>query len=69
MAAFEASLPFTLDAFQREAIEKLERSAGVLVAAPTSSGKTLVAEYPMWRSLLAPDGMRRAHAETSSNHA
>jgi ATP-dependent RNA helicase HelY len=62
MAAFEASLPFTLDAFQREAIEKLERSAGVLVAAPTSSGKTLVAEYPMWRCLLAPGDLRRPHA-------
>ena len=41
IAAFQASLPFPLDAFQREAIAKLERSAGVLVAAPTSSGKTL----------------------------
>ncbi len=62
LAAFEASLPFLLDAFQREAIEKLERSAGVLVAAPTSSGKTLVAEYPMWRCLLAPPHLRRPHA-------
>ena len=60
--AFEASLPFALDPFQREAIEKLERSRGVLVAAPTSSGKTLVAEYPMWRSLLAPEHLRRHHA-------
>jgi ATP-dependent RNA helicase HelY len=62
MAAFEASLPFALDPFQREAIEKLERSAGVLVAAPTSSGKTLVAEYPMWRCVLAPAELRRPHA-------
>jgi ATP-dependent RNA helicase HelY len=62
IAAFERSLPFALDPFQREAIEKLESSRGVLVAAPTSSGKTLVAEYPMWRCLLAPDGMRRTHA-------
>ena len=60
--AFERSLPFSLDAFQREAIEKLETSRGVLVAAPTSSGKTLVAEYPMWRCLLAPPAMRRPHA-------
>jgi ATP-dependent RNA helicase HelY len=59
LAAFEASLPFALDAFQREAIEKLEQSAGVLVAAPTSSGKTLVAEYPMWRCVLAPEELRR----------
>jgi ATP-dependent RNA helicase HelY len=62
IAAFERSLPFTLDPFQREAIEKLEGARGVLVAAPTSSGKTLVAEYPMWRCLLAPAPMRRAHA-------
>ncbi len=62
ISAFEASLPFALDHFQREAIEKLERSRGVLVAAPTSSGKTLVAEYPMWRCLLAPPELRRAHA-------
>ncbi len=60
--AFERSLPFALDPFQREAIAKLESSRGVLVAAPTSSGKTLVAEYPMWRCLLAPEGMRRPHA-------
>ncbi len=60
--AFEASLPFALDPFQREAIEKLESTRGVLVAAPTSSGKTLVAEYPMWRSLLAPAHLRRPHA-------
>jgi ATP-dependent RNA helicase HelY len=62
IGAFEASLPFALDHFQREAIDKLERSRGVLVAAPTSSGKTLVAEYPMWRCLLAPGELRRAQA-------
>lgn len=62
LAAFEAALPFSLDAFQREAIEKLEQGRGVLVAAPTSSGKTLVAEYPMWRALLAPDELRRSQA-------
>ena len=49
---FEATLPFRLDAFQREAIEKLDRSAGgVLVSAPTSSGKTIVAEYAIFRAL------------------
>ena len=60
--AFEGSLPFSLDPFQREAIDKLERMRGVLVAAPTSSGKTLVAEYPMWRCLLALGELRRPHA-------
>jgi ATP-dependent RNA helicase HelY len=49
---FEAGLPFKLDAFQREAIDKLERGqGGVLVSAPTSSGKTMVAEYAIFRGL------------------
>jgi ATP-dependent RNA helicase HelY len=49
---FEAGLPFELDAFQREAIEKLDRGVGgVLVSAPTSSGKTMVAEYAIFRAL------------------
>jgi ATP-dependent RNA helicase HelY len=49
---FEAGLPFQLDPFQREAIEKLDRGrGGVLVSAPTSSGKTIVAEYAIFRAL------------------
>ena len=49
---FEASLPFDLDAFQREAIDKLDAgTGGVLVSAPTSSGKTIVAEYAIFRAL------------------
>ena len=51
---FEATLPFKLDDFQREAIEKLDRGpGGVLVSAPTSSGKTVVAEYAIFRALHA----------------
>ena len=51
---FEATLPFKLDEFQREAIEKLDRGpGGVLVSAPTSSGKTVVAEYAIFRALRA----------------
>eukprot|EP00177_Eucheuma_denticulatum_P007943 GFKZ01014460.1.p1 GENE.GFKZ01014460.1~~GFKZ01014460.1.p1 ORF type:complete len:1142 (-),score=197.75 GFKZ01014460.1:107-3121(-) len=37
--------PFTLDAFQSESIKCLERNESVLVAAHTSAGKTVVAEY------------------------
>lgn len=37
--------PFVLDAFQRESIKCLERNESVLVAAHTSAGKTVVAEY------------------------
>ena len=61
LAAYEATLPFALDEFQREAIAKLERSRGVLVSAPTSSGKTMVAEYTIWRRLQAPEALRRPH--------
>src|ERR1700682_1115491 len=51
---FAATLPFKLDGFQREAIEKLDAGrGGVLVAAPTSSGKTVVAEYAIYRALNA----------------
>src|SRR5437867_8465976 len=49
---FAATIPFELDAFQREAIEKLDRGrGGVLVSARTSSGKTVVAEYAIFRAL------------------
>ncbi|TMB98778.1 MAG: DEAD/DEAH box helicase [Chloroflexi bacterium] len=49
---FEATLPFKLDPFQREAIDKLDAgTGGVLVSAPTSSGKTVVAEYAIFRAL------------------
>ncbi|MFN8036210.1 MAG: DEAD/DEAH box helicase [Acidimicrobiia bacterium] len=44
-AAFEAGLGFPLDPFQTEALDALDAGHSVLVAAPTGSGKTLVAEY------------------------
>ncbi len=59
LAEFERSLPFPLDPFQRQAIEALEHNQGVLVSAPTSSGKTLVAEWAIWRSLGPEGGGRR----------
>ncbi len=49
--SFAAGLPFVLDAFQVEAIEAIERGDSVLVAAPTGSGKTVVAEYAIARAL------------------
>jgi ATP-dependent RNA helicase HelY len=49
--AFQATLPWPLDAFQIEAIEKLEAHQGVLVSAPTSSGKTVIADYAIYRAL------------------
>ncbi|MEA2634215.1 MAG: ATP-dependent helicase HelY [Chloroflexota bacterium] len=49
--AFQATLPWPLDPFQIEAIEKLEAHQGVLVSAPTSSGKTVIADYAIYRAL------------------
>jgi ATP-dependent RNA helicase HelY len=49
--AFQATLPWPLDAFQIEAIEKLEAHQGVLVSAPPRSGKTGSADYAIYRAL------------------
>eukprot|EP00743_Colponemidia_sp_Colp-15_P003213 GILK01003472.1.p1 GENE.GILK01003472.1~~GILK01003472.1.p1 ORF type:complete len:1034 (+),score=223.64 GILK01003472.1:50-3151(+) len=42
---------FTLDPFQRRAVECLEKNESVLVSAHTSAGKTAVAEYAIAKSL------------------
>ena len=39
--------PFELDTFQKQAVARLERREHVFVAAHTSAGKTVVAEYAM----------------------
>uniref|UniRef100_UPI00358E6646 exosome RNA helicase MTR4 n=1 Tax=Myxine glutinosa TaxID=7769 RepID=UPI00358E6646 len=43
--------PFTLDAFQREAIRCIENNQSVLVSAHTSAGKTVCAEYAIAQGL------------------
>src|SRR5579875_846571 len=48
IAEFVARYPFPLDPFQLEAIEILAHGQSVLVAAPTGTGKTLVAEFAIW---------------------
>jgi ATP-dependent RNA helicase HelY len=50
-ATFEAGRPFPLDAFQRRALDAIDRGESVLVAAPTGSGKTVVAEYAIVTAL------------------
>jgi len=48
--------PFPIDRFQRESFEALDRGEHVVVAVPTGSGKTVVAEYGIAVARL--DGMR-----------
>ena len=43
--SFKALYDFALDPFQVDACRALEEGHGVLVAAPTGSGKTLVGEF------------------------
>ena len=50
-ARFLAGYPFELDAFQLEAMDALDGGHSVVVAAPTGSGKTVVAEYAVARAL------------------
>ena len=42
---FSESFPFELDPFQIEACHALENGKGVLVAAPTGAGKTIIGEF------------------------
>jgi ATP-dependent RNA helicase HelY len=51
LAEFRGLYPFSLDPFQVEACEAVEDGDGVLVAAPTGSGKTLVGEFAVHLAL------------------
>ncbi|TIC86479.1 DEAD/DEAH box helicase [Nocardioides sp. GY 10127] len=48
---FEALYEFGLDGFQVRACEEIEEGRGVLVAAPTGSGKTIVGEFAIHLAL------------------
>ncbi len=48
LATFASEYPFALDPFQREAIAHLAEGRSVLVAAPTGTGKTVIAEFAIW---------------------
>ena len=50
-AAFVESRGFPLDDFQVRALDALDAGRSVLVAAPTGSGKTVVAEYAVGKAL------------------
>ena len=49
--AFRARYAFPLDEFQAVACEALEAGDGVLVAAPTGAGKTVVGEFAVHLAL------------------
>ncbi len=51
LAEFTAGLDFPLDDFQTEACRALEEGRGVLVAAPTGAGKTVVGEFAVHLAL------------------
>ena len=51
LAAFAAGYGFPLDPFQLEASRHVEAGSGVLVAAPTGSGKTVVVEFAVFLAL------------------
>jgi len=48
---FVASLGFDLDPYQLRALDAIDAGRSVLVAAPTGSGKTVVAEYAVAKAL------------------
>jgi len=51
LARFTASFPFSLDDYQLSACAALAEGSGVLVAAPTGSGKTVVGEFAVTLAL------------------
>lgn len=51
LGAFALTLDFELDDFQREACRSLQEGRGVLVAAPTGAGKTIVGEFAIYLAL------------------
>jgi len=53
LTAFEIGYPFGLDGFQRTACSALEEGRGVLVAAPTGAGKTVIGEFAVHLALRA----------------
>src|SRR3954449_1154368 len=51
LTEFADGYDFPFDAYQREACEHLESGSGVLVAAPTGAGKTIVGEFAVFLAL------------------
>jgi ATP-dependent RNA helicase HelY len=51
LAAFADGYPFQFDDYQRDACAHVEAGSGVLVAAPTGAGKTIVGEFAVFLAL------------------
>ena len=51
LGSFTRTLDFELDDFQRQACRSLQDGRGVLVAAPTGAGKTIVGEFAIYLAL------------------
>ncbi len=53
LAEFASGYPFELDSYQLDACGHIEDGSGVLVAAPTGAGKTVVGEFAVFCALAA----------------
>ena len=53
LEAFRQRYPFPLDPFQEQAIRRILDGESVIVSAPTGAGKTLIAEFAIYRALSA----------------
>ena len=51
LEAFRASQRFDLDDYQVAACAVVEEGKSVLVAAPTGAGKTIIAEFAIYRAM------------------
>jgi len=59
LEAFRSRYAFVLDPFQEEAIHHIAAGTSVIVSAPTGAGKTLIAEFAIYRALA--NGQRLAY--------
>ena len=55
VADFQALFPYPFDPFQVDAMRALARGSSVLVAAPTGTGKTVIAEFGVFLARRAAD--------------
>jgi len=53
LEAFRQRYPFPLDPFQEQAIRRVLAGESVIVSAPTGAGKTLIAEFAIYRAIAA----------------